>query len=184
MSVDSSISAYYKRLTEIISSLQEDIELFEGIVNAPFCDKLHATNFDLGMIVLVLVNKKDQLLDRVAYSKTSPAIDAVKASPKEFSKIRIPLDYTANTTVSAILSNKPQQTSDWAQLLSPVLSKDAARFNQAEAGMDCSYVYPLESARDGGALIYSFYQAPSEIGATHKNFMERYTSLVSQRLSV
>lgn len=182
MGASISFKEYYSRIDELLVNAKTDKELFEAIVNAPFHNKLHSTNFDLGMIVLTLVNKSTGFIDRITYSKTSPAMDAVNASPIPFKQIKIPLDASNNITVKAIQTNEPQKTSDWQFLFTPLMAVEAARFNQLEAGMDCSFVYPLK-ARQGGALIFSFYQDLSNIKKEHQQFMSDYTNLVSKRLS-
>ncbi len=183
MDADSSFQEYNEHIQTLLRQTTNDEEMFESIVNAPFYNKLHATSIDLGMIVFVLVNTANQTIDRISYSKTPPAIDAVKASPLEFNNIKIPIKNRENITAKAIRKGKPYKTSDWRYLLTPALSPDASRFNQAEAGIGCSFVYPLVGARNGGALIYSFYQSIDMIGEEHISFMEKYTKFVATRLN-
>lgn len=173
---------YYDHLRTLLAKSTNDEQLFEAIANAPFHDKLQTTNLDLGMIVFVLVNKAEQTIDRISYSHTSPAHDAIKASPKTFQEIKLPLNNKVNVTCRAIQTDEPQMTSDWRYLFTPVISADAARLNQAEAGMGCSFIYPLINARDGGALIFSFYQTLDMIGPEHHEFMKTYTKLASGHL--
>lgn len=47
-------------------SCKNDSELFKKIVNYPFTFKLELTNLSLGIIELVLVNKKDNTVNRIA----------------------------------------------------------------------------------------------------------------------
>jgi hypothetical protein len=131
--------------------------------------------------VFLLVNKKTGNIDRVALSDTNSAKGAVNISDKPFKEIKIPLDYTKNIIAKAIASTKPQATSDWKYLFTPDLSSSSARFNQAGAGIECSHVYPL-TARDGGALIFSFYQPMDQIGTKQHAFMDRYSNLVDSYL--
>lgn len=183
MDTDSTFQDYYANLKALLMKGKDDGELFETIVNAPFSNKLHATSIDLGMIVLVLANKKTKMVERIAYSKTQPALDAARGLPIEFRNIKIPLKNNDNIAVKAVRTGKSYKTSDWRSILSPALSPEAARFNQAEAGIGCSFVYPLLGARDGGALIFSFYQSIDMIGHEHHNFMEKYCELVTQKLN-
>lgn len=183
MSTVGSLSTYHTKLRKHLSDAKGDKELFEAIVNAPFHNKFQATNLDMGIIVLLLANKKSNTLDRISYSKTSPAIDAVKASPIPFHQIKIPMSDITNITSKAFRQKKPTQTSDWRYLFAPVLSPTAARFNQAESGMGCSVVYPFIKAREGGVLIFSFYQPLNVITNKHYEFMKEYTDLSSTLLS-
>lgn len=182
MDTDSSFQDYYSHLKTLLLKARDDEELFESIVNAPFTNKLHSTSIDLGMIVLILANNKTKLVERVAYSKTPSALDAAKGLPIKFNEIKIPLKHKTNIASRAVRTGKPYKTSDWYSLLTPAIGRETARFNQAEAGIGCSYVYPLLGARDGGALIYSFYQPLEMINTTHHSFMKSYSEFVATRL--
>lgn len=172
---------YFARMTKQLSAAKSDAALYKRIVNAPFTTKIDATMLDLGIVVFLLVNKKTGNIDRVALSDTNPAKGAVNISDKPFKEIKIPASYTQNIIAKAIATHKTQATSDWKYLFIPDLSPASARFNQAAAGIDCSYVYPLQ-ARDGGALIFSFYQQMPDIGDRHKAFMTQYSKLVNSYL--
>jgi hypothetical protein len=175
------IPAFVAHTKRLLGHAQNDQELFETIVNAPFDDKTTATLMGLGIVVFLLVNKKTAYIDRVALSRTEPAQGAVEMSPKPFKAIKIPADYADNILVKAIKSGKPQSTSDWQYLFIPDLTPAQARFNQAGAGIACSAVYPVK-ARDGGALIFSYYLYPEQITKQHHKLMTAYADLVSQAL--
>ena len=174
---------YYAHVQSLLLRAKTKDKLLKLIVDAPFHDKLHTTTLDLGIIVLVLLNPDTQLIERKSYSNTVPAIDAVKASSKKFYDIKIPLKNSENITAKAIRNNKPYKTSDWRYLFTPELGHEAARFKQAEAGMGCSYVYPLIGSSSRGALIYSFYQTIDMIRAEHKAFMKNYADFVALQLN-
>lgn len=182
MDATNSFQDYYSQLEKRLQKATNDEELFESIVNAPFINKFHSTSIDLGMIVLILANHKTNLVERVAYSKTPSAIDAAKGLPIKFNEIKIPLKHKNNITSKAVRTGKAYKTSDWYALLTPAIGRETARFNQAEAGIGCSYVYPLLGARDGGALIYSFYQPIDMISTDHHMFMKRYSDFVATQL--
>ena len=65
----------------------------------------------------------------------------------------------------------------------PAMSAEAARFNQAGAGIGCSVVYPLVDVQDGAALIFSFYQSPTMLSKHHHDFMQNYANLADQALN-
>lgn len=182
MGTVASFKEYYAHVTQLLTNAPSHQQLIESIVNAPFHNKLHSTNLDLGIIVLTLVNIDTRTIDRIAHSKTMPAIDALSASPKSFEQIKIPLTSKVNITARAIATGKVFKTSDWHSLFTPALHAEEARFNQAESGMGCSFVYPLTKVGDGGALVYSFYQSIDMIGKKHEKFMKDYTALVSDLL--
>lgn len=155
--------------------------LLQAIVNAPFSDKVQAAKLGLGIVVLLMVNKKDKMIDRVALSETEQADGAVKVSVKPFKKIRVPINTPTNIVAKAIATGEHQMTDDWRYLFNPALTAKEARLNQASAGIGCSCVYPLE-ARDGGALIFSYFLSPHDITDKHHKFMKKYSENVSLQL--
>lgn len=172
---------YFKQLEKLLNSAESDSELYEFIVNAPFHDRLQTTSIDLGIVVLLLVNKEQGTIDRIALSKNEMAAGTLKMSVKPFSAIKIPIDYYENVIAETIRAQEAHLTSDWKYLFNPALTAQAARLNQSGGGIECSCVYPL-SARDGGAMIFSFYQPPKNIGKDHRTFMETYQKLVNESL--
>jgi len=174
-------SNYFAGLEKLLAAADDDEQLFKSIVNAPFYDTLSAGVLGLGIVVLLLVNKAAKTVDRVALSKTEQAEGAVKMSVKPFKEIVIPADYADNIIVKAINTGNPQKTADWQYLFNPALTPEEARLNQAGAGIGCSIVYPLK-ARNGGAMIFSYFLMPDEIDDDHHKFMSTYSSLVSKTL--
>lgn len=174
--------SYFTHLKEMLSSAKGDDELFDLIVNAPFSDRRISTLLGLGIMVLLLVNKKTRTIDRIALSDTSLAKGAVRMSVKPFHDIKIPLNYRGNFIAEAIRSERYQQTSDWQYLFAPDLAPEEARLNQAGAGIACSYVYPLVDARAGGALIFSYYLPLDKIEREHHEFMRRYSRIAAKAL--
>jgi hypothetical protein len=174
-------ATYFKQIKKLLEAAKSDNALFEVIVNAPFTDRVKVTNIDLGIIVLLLVNTKSQTINRIALSNTELAKGAVKMSAKPFKAIKIPVGYRDNIVAEAIRTNKPRTTGDWQYLFVPALTASQARLNQSGAGIECSLVYPL-AARDGGALIFSFFQPPHNISEKHRTFADMYTELVDTAL--
>jgi hypothetical protein len=173
---------YFSKLKEMLKVSKNDHELFETIVNAPFSDKRRMALLGLGIIVLLLVDKKTRMIERIALSDTELAKGTVRMSIKPFREITIPLDYRGNFIAEAIRSERYQQTSDWQYLFSPALSPEEARLNQAGGAIGCSFVYPLIDARNGGALIYSYYAPLDKIGREHHDFMHSYARLAANAL--
>ncbi len=176
-------SAYFATLQDLLNSTDKNPELFDTIVNAPFRDKKSSTTLSLGVVVLLLVNKKDNTIDRIALSDTESAKGAVRMSVKPFKQIRIPIDTPDNIIAQVIKSGHPKLTDDWQYLFIPELTPDEAHFNQAGAGIGCSAVYPLIGAEDGGAMIFSYYQPPNKMGPAHEKFMEFYSKAVAAKLA-
>jgi hypothetical protein len=155
-------------------------EFLKQIVNAPFHDRLRMTNYGIGIVVFLQTNHKTNTVDRLALSDTDPAKGAVRMSAKEFKEIKIPRDHTENIIVKALDTNKPQYTSDWKYLFTPELSAKDARFNQAGAGIDCSFVYPIIDQKNEAALIFSYFEPFREISHEQREFMAGYAKLVGR----
>lgn len=165
--------------------LQKHSALFQAIVDTPFQSRLSATKLGLGIVVLLLVDHEHKVLRRIALSNTEMASGAVAYSSKPFHEILIPLDYADNILIKAIQTGHWQQTEDWANLFSPELTPDEARFNQAGAGVACSIVYALrgpESKEPFGAMIFSYFETLDDIRDAHHAFMQSYTETATSRL--
>lgn len=175
--------SYYESYRDSLSVTKNDKQLFNKIVNLPFADKKTSAMLGLGVVVLLLVNKKTRTIDRIALSNTEQAVGAVTYSVKPFKDIKIPLDNRENYLGVAIRTRRPMMTSDWKDMFVPALTPQEARFNQAGAGIACSVIYPLNNARDGGAIIFSFYEPLNRIGQDHHTFMSKYSSLVTKSLN-
>lgn len=158
-------------------------KLFEAIVNVPFDDKLQTSLIFLGIVVLLLVNKKTGLIDRVAVTDNELAAGTKKMSVKKFEDIKIPVNDKQNIIARAIETGMTQGTNDWKYLFTPALKPREARLNQAGGAIAYSAVYPLAGVRDGGALIFSYFQYPEKIGPDQVKFMQKYSQLVSEVLS-
>jgi hypothetical protein len=170
-----------RKLEKILNESASDEELFNNIVNCPFSRKVDAAFLFLGIIVLLLVNKKTGKIDRVALSDTELAKSTTRVSAVPFRKIKIPLKNPDNIIARAIQSGEPQDTTDWKYLFTPALKAVEARINQASAGISYSVVFPLK-ARDGGAIIFSYFQYESGIGKDQKKFMKAYSKIVESQL--
>src|SRR6185437_14407139 len=156
--------SYIEELNRRLDAARSDKELFEAIVNAPFHDKAKTAVLGLGIVVLLLVNTETGNIDRVALSNTELARGTTDISVKPFRAIKIPLGYKANFIAKAIRRGRYQQTSDWQYLFAPALTPEEARLNQAGGGIACSFIYPLTNARNGGALIFSYFINLDRIG--------------------
>jgi hypothetical protein len=162
-------------------AVQGDNVLFPAIVNAPFQQPAEAAFLFLGIIVLLQVNEKTGMIDRVALSNTELAKNTTEVSYVDFHEIKIPLDNPENIISQAIHANEPRDTIDWKFLFTPALTAQQARINQASGGIAYSAVYPL-AARSGGALIFSYFQYLDNIGASQAEFMQQYAALVDEAL--
>lgn len=172
----------YTDLASVLAQPKNDPELFHAIVNAPFKYKVNLTSMSLGIIVLLLVNKTTGTIDRIALSDNELAKKTKRRSAKKFEEIKIPVGYPENIIAQAIETGEPRGTADWQYMFVPELSAQDARFNQIEGGIGYSAVYPLIGARDGGAMIFSYYQYPERIHTPQEEFMKKYSQLAAERL--
>lgn len=173
----------YPKLTDALSQPAADPELFKRIVNLPFdLHKVETAFLFLGIVVLLIANKETGMIERMALSDTELAKNTTDVSVVPFDQIMIPLDHEENIIAKAIRTGEPQDTTDWKFLFEPALKPEQARINQASAGIAYSAVHPLK-ARDGGALIFSYFQYQQGIGSPQHEFMKNYAGLVAERLS-
>lgn len=173
---------YFRELSAKLDNAKSLNRLYDIAVNAPFHDLHKTTLLGLGIVVLLLVNKKEGTIDRIALANTEMARGTEEMSSKPFKDIKIPVSYTQNFIAKAIKEQHYMITADWQYIFNPVLSPEEARFNQAGGAISCSVIYPLKKVGNGGAIIFSFYESISKIGKEHHNFMSRYATMVSKAI--
>lgn len=171
----------YKQLEQTLASSTSDQQLFQTIVNAPFAYKVEAAFMFLGIIVLLQADQKAGVIDRVALSNTELAKNTTDVSYVPFDEIKIPLSDPENIIARTVVTGEAHDTTDWRFLFTPVLTAEQARLNQASGGIAYSAVHPLKS-RDGGAIIFSYFQYMHNIGKAQHEFMRTYTQLVDELL--
>lgn len=177
--VPNSIDNFLNSLEKILSKPTTKDELYDKIVNAPFSFTVEPAHLFLGIIVLVIKNELTNSIDRVALSQTELAKYTLNVTTVPFNEIKIPIDNSENIIAKAMQTKKPQNTTDWKYLFVPALAEDEARINQAGGGIATSYVYPIETPKLTGALIFSYFQYMNDIGDEHEKFMKTYTAIVS-----
>jgi len=171
---------YFSDLGQILAKPKTESKLYEAVVNAPFHDLHKTTLLGLGIVVLLLVNKSEGTIDRIALANTTLAHGTLDMSAIPFREIKIPLNYTQNFIARAIKDRHYMITSDWQYIFNPVLTPEEARFNQAGGGIACSVIYPLLTVGRPGAIIFSYYEGLDRISKEHHKFMSRYTNLVKK----
>jgi hypothetical protein len=170
----------YKALEQTLLKAPSE-KLYATIVNAPFDFPVQTALLFLGIAVLLLVDPDAGTINRVALSDTELAKNTTDVTMVPFEKIKIPLNDDENIIAKTIKSGVTHDTTDWRYLFTPILTPEDARLNQASGGIAYSAVYPLK-VKQGGAMIFSYFQYAHDIGEQQHQFMERYASLVSERL--
>ena len=165
-------------------SLQEKLQELQGDKDQAIADALFQTDiaidFEIGAVVLTRLNVADNMIDRVALSRTPPAVGAVRASTKQFESIRIPADAKENALARCIAGGKSEIVTDWYELFTPALSAQEARDNQAGAGVMCSVVNSYAGKESSGALIFSLLCGAEEVGSEHLAVFNEFANLVGE----
>lgn len=173
---------YYIKISEILKSkTAKPAGLYDAIVNVPFQTLLPAS-FDIGTIVLLVVNEDTHSIDRVGLSDTPAAKGAVNASSKPFKEIKIPLSETESAHVKALQTGKEVYVTDWYDMFRPALSSQQARDNQHGAGIITSVVVPFFGEHRNGTLIFSYYVDAHLITEDAKKFMDWFSKEVATLL--
>jgi hypothetical protein len=157
-------------------------DYYQMIVEAPFENKLEMALLFVGFICAYVVDEQKQEIQLKAASGTTEYELAVQNYNFNPEKFHLSFDTDRdNTIVKAIASGKPAGTSDWVSLSRKHKSEEAVRFNQANSGIAYTAVYPF-NGKQRGALMYNFYQYAEDMTDDQREFMERYTQLVSSDL--
>lgn len=171
----------YKVLEQMLADATPE-NLYSIVVNAPFNFPVQTAMIFLGIAVLLVVDSEAGTINRVALSETELAKNTTDVSMVPFEEIKIPLNDDENIIAKTITSGVPHDTTDWRYLFTPVLTPEDARLNQASGGIAYSAVYPLNT-KQGGAMIFSYFQYAHDIGEKQHAFMKRYADLASARLN-
>jgi hypothetical protein len=174
--------SYLADFPRLLRQSSGDNQLFDAIVNAWFRSPNHPISLGLGFVTFLLYNKKTGCIDRIKKTENELGNLGSEISVKPFKAIKIPLDDKVNIIARAIRSGKWAQTNDWDEILTPGLSAQESRLNQANSGIASSVVYPLK-ARDGGALIFHYFITLDKITKELHDFMSSYTKIVDNTLN-
>jgi hypothetical protein len=154
-------------------------DYYQMVVEAPFENTLEMALLFVGFICLYIVDEQKQEIQLKGASGTPEYALAVQNYNFNPAKFHLSFDTDQdNTIVQAIASGQPSGTSDWVSLSRKHKSAEAVRFNQANSGIAYTAVYPFRGLQRG-ALMYNFYQYAEDMTDEQREFMERYTKLVS-----
>jgi len=152
-------------------------------VSQKICDALlHRLGYlKLGykIIVLTLVDEKEQVLKRVALSQTAEARKAQRASAVPFHQIDIPLDAHDNLLIKTIREKKPHVTHSWPELFAPILTPEQATKNQIASGIKTSLIYPIMVRREAiGAVIFSLDKQEDEVADEEAELITGFSDII------
>jgi len=157
-------------------------DIYQVIVDAPFKDRGMTARMGLGIVVLLLVNHKENTIDRIALARTDLAQGTLDMTVKPFKEIKIPFNDRDNYISIAIRQKHHMSTSDWQYLFVPALTAQEARMNQAGGGIAGSVIYPLDDTAATGAMIFSYYEPLDRIEKYQHSFMSFYAHLAGSMI--
>ncbi|SRR5258708_4730160 len=124
----------------------------------------------IDMGVLGLVDKKKDVLRRVAMSNTQSGKQARQLLPMPYNQVDIPLNWNANYTIKAVNTGQIQVTNSLFSVLSPTIDEATCNKIQIESGLKTFLVYPLSVRGEvQGMMILSFKKELPQITAYEKD---------------
>lgn len=175
------IEIYQEELKKIIDTAAPG-RLYQTIVDAPFKYPAMTAKMGLGIVVLLLVNHKENTIDRIALARTDLAQGTLDMTVKPFRDIKIPFNDRDNYIAIAIRRKHHMATSDWQYLFVPALTAEEARMNQAGGGIAGSIIYPLDDTGKTGAMIFSYYEPLDRIEKYQHSFMSFYSRIAGSSI--
>jgi len=170
------LSATY-RLYEIILESPKFKEMAQKIANV-IPQKL---GYETG--VLALIDKKENLLKRVAISETVGGRAALKSLPIPFKKIIIPMNQKQNFCIKAMDQDRQLVTHNLYDLLRPAVDKESSKKVQETMGTTTSIVSPLKaSGKTIGVFIVSMSKSENQLSSYEKEMVRRFTEGVGVAL--
>lgn len=131
------------------------------------------------IIVLTLLNKKKNILERVALSQTKEAEKALKASAIPFHQIGIPLRANENLLIKTLKEKKMYVTHRWPDIFKPILTAEQALTNQNAAGIKTSMLVPVFVREEAiGVLIFSMVKSEKEVSKDEKKLIQGFSEIV------
>ncbi len=172
-----SLSGLWKIDRIILDTLNFE-QLANKVVNVVLTE-LDYLQLGYQIIVLTLVNKKRQIVERVAISKTKAATKALEETPIPFKKIEVPLSAKENLLVKAINNKKIYFTHDLSDVLYPEASRVVWREIQKACHIKTSMIYPIVVRGETiGAMIFSLSKGVNKVGRYEKEILAGFTNAV------
>ncbi|PIS09006.1 hypothetical protein COT75_04055 [Candidatus Beckwithbacteria bacterium CG10_big_fil_rev_8_21_14_0_10_34_10] len=166
------------RVDRIILDTLNFKELTHEVVNT-ILTELDYLKLGYQIIVLTLVNKKKDIVERISISKTKSAATALRETPIPFKKIEIPLSANNNLLVRAVRSKKIYFTHDLSDVLYPQANREIWRQIQKACEIKTSMIYPIIAKGEAlGAMIFSLSKGADEVGKYEKEILAGFTNAV------
>jgi signal transduction histidine kinase len=166
------------RLQKTILYFLDYNKVIEEVVNSVF-QELGFLKLGYEIVVLCLIDPKDQTLKRISVSQTKKAKRALELIPIPFHKIAIPLTYKQNLLIKAINTSTPQICTSWPDILLPSFTKDEALTIQQKLGIKASIIYPFRAEdKPLGTLILSMNKPMSQVSELEQTIIDGFSNIV------
>jgi signal transduction histidine kinase len=131
------------------------------------------------IVVLALVNKETNTLERISISQTEEAKRALENTPVPFHDIRIPMTQTDNVCITCMQDNAPKIVTDWSYMFSPSYSAQEAKRMQSIVGIKTSIIYPISYHGEiRGIMIFSLIKDQKDIRDEERQLIRGLTDVV------
>lgn len=166
------------RLMKIILDTLDFNEVVQKIADSVLLE-LGYLKLGYSIVVLALIDEKQEVLKRISISKTKKAQKALEITPIPFEEIIIPFSADENLCIRAIKEGKPFVTHDWKDILVPAYKEKDAREVQSVVGIKTSMVYPITyHGQSKGIIIFSMVKEESEVSDEERDLIKGYTDIV------
>ncbi len=169
------------RLEKIILESLNFTDVVQKIVDSTV---LELGYLELGyeIVVLCLVNKETQTLERISVSQTQRAKEALaqlQSLGTPFRSITIPLTEKKNLLIQALEQDKQFVTQNWHDILSPVFNEEESKTIQSKLGIKNSLIFPIRSKNTPiGVIIFSMSKDTSLMEPDEMDLMGNFSDIV------
>src|SRR3989344_2625803 len=166
------------RLEKIILDALDFNQAVQKIVDS-ILTELGYLKLGYRIVVLALIDHKDQRLKRISISQTQEAKKALEVTPVSFHDIVIPLSETESYCIKSLNDNAPYLTHDWYDLLRPSYTRQDAAIVQKIVGIKTSMIYPVTyHGKAEGVLIFSLIKEEKDVSDAEKELIRGFTDVV------
>ena len=131
-------------------------------------------------VVILLLNKHEKVLVRIALSKKEAIRKAEHELNVKFVGLKTPLSELNNIVVKAVNQRRMQMTHNLFDVLTPHFREEEAKKIQSIVGNTSSYVYPLIARGDVlGAMIISIDEKDSPLSYFQIDLIDRLPGIVA-----
>ena len=166
--------ALLRKIDEIIlSTVTDPQQIAQQVANAVVVDA------DFKAVVILLLDKKDSSLIRLAVSQTEDIAQAEKEFNRTFHGLKTPLTENANIVVKAVKERVMQVTHSLLDVLRPHFTEDESKKIQEILAVVSALVYPL-IVRDEviGAMIVSIGESEENLSAYERDLISRLSGVI------